>query len=89
MAKNKQEEIMIRLGTTLRFLRGGMSLRELGEKMSVAHSDLYRIEAGTVKNPSIFLVHKIAEYFNLTVDELMNFKAKACPTCKGRGWVKE
>lgn len=88
MSKDKQEEIMIRLGTTLRFLRGGMSLRELGEEIGVAHSDLYRIEAGTVKSPSIFLIHKIAEYFEMTVDELMNFKSKTCPTCKGRGWVR-
>lgn len=87
MAK-EQEEIMVRLGTTIRFLRGGMSLRELSEKTEVPHSNLFRLEAGITKDPPLFLIRKIAEHFNLTVDELMNFDAKVCPTCKGRGWVK-
>jgi transcriptional regulator with XRE-family HTH domain len=91
MTKNtkKQEEVMVRLGSTIRFLRGGMSLRELAKEIGVGHSDLFRLESGTTRNPSIFLIHKVAEHFNMTVDELMNFQAKACPTCNGRGWVKK
>lgn len=87
--KQKQEDIMVRLGATLRFLRGGMSLRELAEKANVPHSNLFRLEAGVTKDPPLFLIRSIAEYFNLTVDELMNFNAEACPTCKGRGWVRK
>jgi transcriptional regulator with XRE-family HTH domain len=86
--QNKQEEVMVRLGTTIRFLRGGMSLRELAEKADVPHSNLFRLEAGITKDPPLFLMQKIARYFNLTVDELMNFDAKVCSTCGGRGWVK-
>lgn len=90
MTKNnkKQEEVMVRLGTTLRFLRGRTSLRELADTIGVKHTFLFRIESGTVNNPSIFLIHRIAEHFGMTLDELMNFKATTCPTCKGRGWVK-
>lgn len=96
MPKRKNSEsdewnaIILRLGNTVRMLREKehLSIRELAEKVGVGHSDLFRIENGSTRNPSIYLIRKIAQTFDLTVDELMNFNAKTCPTCGGRGWVK-
>lgn len=85
-----EDEITNRLSSTIYRLREAekMSLRDLADKIGIGHSDLFRLESGTTKNPTIFTLRKIAKYFGLTVDELMNFDAKTCPTCGGRGWVK-
>lgn len=86
----QQAEVIRRLAHTVRILRENerMSLREFGEKLDVDHNAIVRLENGTNLNPSVFLINKIAAAFDMTVDELMNFNAKTCPTCKGRGWVK-
>jgi transcriptional regulator with XRE-family HTH domain len=65
-----------------------MSIRDFADKIGVGHSYIYRLENGSTKNPSVFLVAKIAQTFDLTVDELMNFSAEPCPTCGGIGWIK-
>ena len=77
------------LGVSLRVLRERekMSLREFAEKAGVNHADIFRIETGATKNPSVFLISKIAKAFGLSVDELMNSKHAPCPTCNGSGWV--
>ena len=87
---DEQEKIVARLAATLSLLRQEqkLSLRELSEKTDVNHSELFRLENGTTKNPTIFQIRKLAIYYGMTVDELMNFDAKTCPTCGGRGWVK-
>ena len=90
-AKNsEQNEVMKRLGASVYQLRQveKMSIREFAEKIGVNHSDIFRLESGNTLNPSIFLIRKIAEAFGMTMDELMNFDAKPCPTCGGKGWVK-
>jgi transcriptional regulator with XRE-family HTH domain len=85
-----EKDAMVRLAGTIGLLRRaeGLSLRELAEKAGVGHSDLFRLENASTRNPSLFLIKNIAGAFGLTVDELMNFDAKVCPTCKGSGWVK-
>jgi transcriptional regulator with XRE-family HTH domain len=87
---DEQQAVMLRLAATIRMLREKehMSIREFAEKAGIDHSALFRIENGTNLNPSIFLIRKLAKNFDLTVDELMNFDAKPCPTCGGRGWIK-
>jgi len=82
--------IMVRLAGTIRFLRDKeqLSIRDFAEKVGLNHSDVFRLENGTTRNPSVFTINKIAKAFNLTVDELMNFDAVTCPTCGGRGWIK-
>jgi len=81
---------MVRLAGTIGLLRNGsgLSLRELADKAGVGHSDLFRLENASTKNPSLFLIRNIAKAFGMSVDELMNFDAKICPTCGGSGWVK-
>jgi transcriptional regulator with XRE-family HTH domain len=88
--QDEWDAIILRLGNTVRMLREKehLSLRELSEKISIGHSDLFRIENGSTRNPSIQLIRKVAQHFDLTTDELMNFDAKTCPMCGGRGWVK-
>ena len=93
MSKLKTDDTAIiigRLAGTIRFLREkeNMSIRDFAEKLDINHSDLFRLENGTTRNPSLFMIRKIAQAFDLTVDELMNFDAVTCPTCGGRGWIK-
>jgi len=86
----EQATVMMRLAGTIRFLRDrdNLSIRDFAEKVDLNHSDVFRLENGTTRNPSVFTIYKIAKAFDLTVDELMNFDAITCPTCGGRGWVK-
>lgn len=65
-----------------------LSLRELADYAGVDHSSLFRLENGTANNTSIFIVNKLARAFDLTVDELMKFSGRECPTCGGSGWIK-
>jgi len=84
------DAVISRLANTVRLLREkeNLSLRDLADKLGVSFSDLHRIENGTTRSPSVYFLNKIAKHFGLTIDELMNFDAKPCPTCGGRGWVK-
>lgn len=90
LVTDNTNETMARLAGSIRLLRAAerMSIREFADKIGVNHSDVFRLENGSTKNPSIFLIAKIAQAFDLTVDELMNFKAKPCPNCGGAGWMK-
>src|SRR5687767_15082640 len=91
LVTDKEKATMSRLAGTLRLLRAEkkLSIRELAEQVGVSHSDVYRLENGTTGNPSIFLINKVATFYGLTVDELMSFNAKPCPTCGGSGWIRE
>ena len=64
---------MQRFGEKLRKLREkeGLSYRQLAVELEHARSHLARIEAGT-SMPSVQLVVKIAEYFEVSFDELMD-----------------
>lgn len=89
--RNEDEEKRMRkLGASISLLRQkqGLSLREFADKAGIEFSALSRLENGTTLNPSVFFVQKLAKYLHVTVDELMNFSTKECPTCKGAGWVK-
>lgn len=83
-------KIMTRLAGVMALLRRQerLSLRELAAKIGVSHSDLFRLETGKTRDPSIFLIRKVAQGFGMTVDEFMNFDAETCPTCGGSGWVR-
>lgn len=89
--KEENRELkMQKLGVSVRMLRETqkLSLREFAAKHDLDPSTLHRIENGTTLDPSVFLIHKLAQAFGVTVDELMNLSMKECPTCKGSGWVK-
>lgn len=82
---------MAKVGGAVALLRQKerMSIREFARKAGLNHSDIFRLENGNTTNPSVFLIAKLAKAFDLTIDELMNFNAETCPTCKGSGWVKK
>jgi transcriptional regulator with XRE-family HTH domain len=64
---------MQRLGEKLRALRkqGGLSLRDLATILEVSsYSHLSEIESGKSK-PSVDLLLKMADYFNVTTDQLL------------------
>lgn len=85
------EKRMRQLGANIALLRQkqSLSLREFADKAGLSFSALSRLENGVTLNPSVFFVEKLAEYLNITVDELMNFSAVECPECKGTGWIKK
>jgi transcriptional regulator with XRE-family HTH domain len=64
---------MKRFGDKLRALREkyGFSYRKLGAEIGIAYSHLLNIEAGNRK-PSLDLVIAIAEYFDVSFDELLD-----------------
>jgi len=88
---DNQHETMRRLAGVIHLLREkeGVSIRAFAKKVDVQFSALYRLENGSNLNPSIFLIRRVAKALGMTVDELMNFEAKECPTCKGVGWIKK
>ena len=89
--ENDQEMRMRKLGATIALLRqkSGLSLRDFSSKAGLNFSALSRLENGVTLNPSVFFIQKLAKSLGVTVDELMNFSAVECPTCKGTGWVKK
>jgi transcriptional regulator with XRE-family HTH domain len=86
-----QEMTMRRLGVAVRLLREkhGYSLREFSTKHKLNFSAVNRIENGVTLNPSVFFIEQLARAFGCTVDDLMKFNVKECPTCGGSGWVKK
>ncbi|MDM8520450.1 helix-turn-helix transcriptional regulator [Anaerolineales bacterium HSG6] len=65
---------MQRFGEKLRTLRQqhGLTMRELASELEFSsHSYVGRIETGTAK-PSIELVVQVAQFFNVSFDQLMN-----------------
>ena len=65
---------MQRFGEKLRTLRkrNGLSLRQLASELEFAsHSHVTNMEAGR-KKPSAELVFKIARFFNVTTDQLLD-----------------
>ncbi len=64
---------MERFGEKVRTLRKqrGLSLRQLASELELAtHSHLDRIERGE-SYPSAVLILKIADFFNVSIDQLM------------------
>ncbi len=63
---------MKRFGEKLRFLRQqrNLSLMELGGSVDIHYTHLGKIEIGK-KRPSADLILRIADFFNLSADQLM------------------
>lgn len=67
---------MERFGEKLRTLREqrGLSMRELARELGFAsHAHISRIEAG--KKPTLDFVVMIAQFFNVSFDQLLNDEA--------------
>jgi transcriptional regulator with XRE-family HTH domain len=64
---------MKRFGEKLKMLREhyGLSFRQLGAELGVAHTHIAFIEIGK-RLPSMPLVIAIAEYFDVSFDELLD-----------------
>ncbi len=63
---------MNRFGEKLNILRErhGLSLRQLGDKLGVGKSFVWKMEQGR-RIPNVAMVIKIAEVFNVTPNQLM------------------
>jgi transcriptional regulator with XRE-family HTH domain len=48
-----------------------LTLRELGEACGVSHAYLSRLERGEIDNPSVDVLGRIAEYFDLSLEWLV------------------
>ena len=62
------------LGKKIKTLRVslGLSQDNLARKANVPYTTLTKIETGVIKNPSVYVVAKIAKALEITMDELVN-----------------
>lgn len=51
----------------------GLTQKQLGEKVGVSRQAINAIETGKF-DPSIWLAYDLAKFFNLSIEELFNFK---------------
>lgn len=60
------------LATKLQALRrkSGESLQQVADGVSVSKGHVWALEKGTAENPSLDLLRKLAEHFNVTVNHL-------------------
>jgi len=61
---------------TLRFLHGEMSQAELGQRIGVTRQTIAAIEAGKY-SPSLEAAFRIAQVFNVPLDEVFEWVAEA------------
>ena len=73
--QNCQKEVRMPLYNTLKVQRAkaGINQGKLGELAGVSRQTISSIERGEY-NPSITLVLKLAQIFNVTVEEIFNYK---------------
>ena len=62
----------------LRFHHGEMSQAELGQRIGVTRQTIAAIEAGKY-SPSLEAAFRIAQVFNLPLEEVFHWEAKATP----------
>ncbi len=62
-----------KLGKKIKALRLKLNLSqdEFARKADIPYTTLTKIETGVIKNPSVFVMAKIAKALNITVDELI------------------
>lgn len=51
-------------------LRKGASLQDVADAVEVSKTHIWALEKGGTKNPSLDLLKKLSEYFNVTVEYL-------------------
>ncbi len=51
----------------------GLTQKELGEKVCVSRQAIHAVETGKF-DPSIWLAHDLADYFDLRIEELFDFE---------------
>ena len=51
----------------------GLTQKELGEKVGVSRQAIHAVETGKF-DPSIWLAHDLANYFDLRIEELFDFE---------------
>jgi len=61
------------LGQKIRKLRQklGLSQDDFARKADVAYTTLTKIEIGVIKNPSVYVVSKIAKTLDVTIEDLI------------------
>ena len=56
--------------------KAGWSQQKLAEKASLSYNVITKIEQGAAKNPNIQTILKLADAFEISLDELMGRKTK-------------
>ncbi len=61
--------------------RSGMSETSIAQQINVPQATLNKVLSGYTANPKIYIIAKLAEYFNVAIDDLYsdNSKSKFCP----------
>ncbi|MFC1567081.1 helix-turn-helix domain-containing protein [bacterium] len=54
--------------------KNNMSQQKLAEKAKLSYNAVTKIEQGSAKNPTIQTISKIADAFNISIDELVGKK---------------
>ncbi len=69
----KPKENKTKLGTYLKSLReaNSVTLRDVEEKTGISNAFLSQLESGKVKEPSPIMLYKIAEFYGVPYDALM------------------
>lgn len=49
----------------------GLTQEELARKADISYTSLTKIEIGVIKEPSVYVVSKIAKAFNVTIESLL------------------
>jgi putative transcriptional regulator len=73
-----QESISNRI-RILRFMNGEMSQAELGQRIGLTRQTIAAVEAGKY-SPSLEAAFRIAEVFNVSLEEVFQWHAKANPS---------
>ncbi len=56
--------------------QNNLTLRELAKKSGLAFGAIGNIERGVIKDPHVSTVIKLAQVFNITIDELVGYRTK-------------
>ncbi len=61
------------LSTNLKYLRvrNNLQQKELGKALDITDRQVRQYENGELKNPNLALLIKFADYFNVSLDELI------------------
>ncbi len=64
---------MSTLGQTLKLLRknSSMTLKEIEEKTGVSNAYLSQLENDKIKNPSVFILTKLSQTFDVPINEIL------------------
>ena len=64
----------------------GVSLQKLADDVGVSKTHIWQLEKGVSKDPSLDIVKKIADYFNVSMESLLSEDTEWCLNYPSR-WI--